>query len=141
MEAAHILLLEDTHAGARLVAEALGFLEYPHMLTRAESADRALELLSDCERFSRRNPDLILLDLHMAGRNGFDVLTILKETPRYRAIPVVVLSASQEKADVSRAFDLHANAVIHKGQNLEDLIQALDAICRLWLKIAVRPGA
>lgn len=137
----HILLIEDTVSGARLVAEALKRLEYPHLLTRAESADRAMEMLEDGERFFRRNPDLILLDLHLPAGDGFEALATMKQIPRYRAIPIVVLTTSQDRAEIRRAYDLHANAVVGKGNNLDELTEALDAICRMWLKVAGRPNA
>jgi chemotaxis family two-component system response regulator Rcp1 len=141
IQSSHILLVEDSSAHARLIATGLSLIGFPHHLTRANSAERALELLGDRERFSRRNPDLILLDLHLPGRDGLEVLAHLKSSAIYRTIPVVMLSASAQDSDVRKAYDLHANAFVRKTESLDETVQALDTICRMWLTLAVRPTA
>jgi CheY-like chemotaxis protein len=135
---AHILLVEDSPAYARLIAASLARVSVPHHLTRAMTGERAIELLEDRERFSRRNPDLILLDLHLPGRDGFEVLSRLKSSSIYRTIPVVMMSSSADELVVRRAYDLHANAFVRKSDGLEETIEALETICRMWLKLAVR---
>jgi chemotaxis family two-component system response regulator Rcp1 len=137
----HILLVEDSSEQARLIAAGLEQAGVPHHMTRANSGERALELLEDRERFSRRNPDLILLDLHLPGQNGLEVLSRLKSSSIYRTIPVVMLSGSAQEQDVRKAYDLHANAFVRKSATLEETVEAMKTICRMWLSVAVRPVA
>lgn len=117
---------------------ALAHVAEPHHLTRATTGERALELLADRERFSRRNPDLILLDAHLP--DGFDMLSHLKSSSIYRTIPLIVLSGSAEELEVRKGYQLHANAVVRKAETLEQAIQAMEAICRMWLTVAIRPA-
>lgn len=136
----HILLVEDCPAYARLIAAGLAQVREPNHLTRAATGERAIELLSDRERFSRRNPDLILLDVNLPGQGGFEVLSRIKSNAIYRTIPVVMLSASVDDLVVRRAYDLNANAFVHKSDSLEETFEALDTICHMWLSVAVRPA-
>lgn len=136
----HILLVEDCPAYARLVAAGLAQTSVPHHLTRATTGERALELLEDRERFSRRNPDLILLDVNLPGQDGFEVLSRIKSSAIYRTIPVVVMSASTDSLVMRRAYDLHANAYFRKGETPEATTEALETICRMWLTVASRPA-
>jgi CheY-like chemotaxis protein len=134
------LLVEDCPAYARLIAAGLAQVREPNHLTRAATGERAIELLSDRERFSRRNPDLILLDVNLPGQDGFEVLSRIKSNAIYRTIPVVMLSASADDLVVRRAYDLNANAFVHKSDSLEETFDALDTICHMWLSVAVRPA-
>ena len=138
---AHILLIGNGSEQVRLMTAALAHVAEPHHLTRAATGDRALELLEDRERFSRRNPDLILLDAHLPDENGFDLLSRLKSSSMYRTIPVIVLCASAEDLEVRRIYQLHANAVVRKTETLAQAIQAMEAICRMWLTVAIRPAS
>jgi hypothetical protein len=52
----------------------------------------------------------------------------------------VVLSGTRRPGDARRAYDLHANAFVRKKESLPELIESLDAICRLFLKAAVPPN-
>jgi CheY-like chemotaxis protein len=136
----HILLVEDSPAYARHIAAGLAQIREPHHLTRAATGERAIELLADRERFSRRNPDLILLDVNLPGENGFQILSRIKSSAIYRTIPVVMMSASPDDLVMRTAYDLHANAFVRKSDSLEETTAALETICRMWLRVAARPA-
>jgi len=136
----HILLVGNGSEHIRLVSAGLAQVSEPNHLTRATTGARALELLEDRERFSRRNPDLILLDLHLPDWDAFEILKLLKSNAIYRTIPVVVLADSVEQPEVRRAYDLHANAFVQKTDTLEQTVEVLETVCRMWLKIAARPA-
>lgn len=139
-QVSHILLVGNGSEHVRLVAAGLAQVSEPNHLTRASTGARALELLEDRERFSRRNPDLILLDLHLADWDAFEILKLLKSSAIYRTIPVVVLSRLVDQSDVRKAYDLHANAFVQKAETLQQTIEVLETICRMWLKVAARPS-
>lgn len=90
---------------------------------------------------SRRNPDLILLDLHLPDWDAFEILKLLKSSAIFRTIPVVVLADSVQQPEVRKAYDLHANAFVQKTETLDQTVQVLETICRMWLKVAARPSA
>lgn len=84
-----------------------------------------------------RPPDLLLLDLHMPGRNGFEVLEHLKQHAELRRVPVVMFSSSDAAADVTKAHDLHVNAYVRKNMEFAELCRIMDKIVHFWLQTAV----
>lgn len=134
---AQIFLIGDSAEGAKMITAASKQLEIRCHLTRASNPHQAMTMLADRERFSRRNPDLIVIDFS-ASSDGFELLHGLKRNPIYRSIPMVMLAGPDD--DARRAYDLHANAVARRPKTLESAVMALDAMCRLWLQVAERPS-
>ena len=59
-------------------------------------------------KHSRQLPDLILSDLNMPGKNGYDIITEIKATPSYVHIPVIITSTSSTKAFIDKCIDFGA---------------------------------
>ncbi|MFZ2653015.1 MAG: response regulator [Burkholderiaceae bacterium] len=78
-------------------------------------------------------PRLVLLDLNMPRMNGFEVLERLRADPRTRLLPVVILSASDEKSDAIEAQRLGASDYVRKPGRFEDLCATLAELERRWL--------
>lgn len=116
------ILVVDDHV---LIREALrGVLrELESDATIGEAADshQALQHLAE-----HPDIDLILLDLYLPGGSGFDLLTDLRQ--RLPAISVVVLSASSDRADITRALDLGALGFIPKSARREVMLSAFKLI-------------
>ena len=77
-------------------------------------------------------PDLILLDINMAGLSGFDVLSAVKSDGRLRHIPVVMLTSSTLGSDVARAYELGASGYISKPSYLHDVRAVLGNTLLYW---------
>ncbi len=116
------ILVVDDHV---LIREALrGVLKElvaDSTIIEAPDSRRAMQCLDE-------HPDLelILLDLYLPDRSGFDVLAELRE--RYPAISVVVLSASNDRDDITRALDLGALGFIPKSARREVMLSAFRLI-------------
>jgi len=75
-----------------------------------------------------KKPDLILLDLIMPKKNGFDVLKLLKNNSETKDIPVIVLTNLAEVADIDKALELGATTYLVKGDHaLIDILQKIKA--------------
>lgn len=79
-------------------------------------------------------PRLVLLDLNMPRLNGFEVLDRLRADERTRRLPVVILSASDERSDALQAHRLGANGYLRKPARFENLRAVLAELERDWLK-------
>ena len=116
------ILVVDDHV---LIREALG-----GVLRELKSRATIIEAPDSRQAMQRieENPDieLILLDLYLPDRSGFDVLVELRE--RYPAISVVVLSVSSDRDDISRALELGALGFIPKSAEREVMIGAFNLI-------------
>ena len=128
-----VLLIADDHPLFRealkgAVARGLGHAE----IHEADSA-RALFTLIE----QQPDADLLLLDLHMPGAEGFGALVHLRGL--YPQLPVVVVSAHEDPSVMRRAMDHGAAGFIPKSANSETLIQAISAVLdgELWLPSAI----
>lgn len=78
-------------------------------------------------------PQLIVLDLKLPRLNGMEVLQRLKANPHTRTIPVVVWSSSQEKRDMTVAYQLGANSYLVKPMDFDELAGLIQVMGRYWL--------
>jgi DNA-binding response OmpR family regulator len=111
---ARILVAEDDPVTARFVTSLLGEKGYEVLL--AEDGDRASELAANAE------PDLILCDLVLPYRDGFDLLREFRADDRLKRVPVILLSMRDREEDVVRAFELGADDYVVKPFNARELL-------------------
>jgi len=85
------------------------------------------------------SPDLILLDINMPGRSGFDVLTQLRSDERWRMLPVLVLSTSSSPRDINRAYACGANAFLVKPVTAAGMKEVADRVDSFWFNTSLLP--
>jgi len=85
-------------------------------------------------------PDLILLDLNLPKKSGREVLADIKGDPSLMAIPVIVLTSSQEQRDICATYDLHANCYITKPMDMEEFVELVRSIEAFWFTVAKLPS-
>lgn len=116
------ILLADDHtlfrAGMRHV---LAQLTQEVEIIEAADCEQALQAVA-----SQDDVSLVLLDLHMPGRDGFAALEVFAR--QYPALPIVVLSASEDRADMRRALDGGAMGFIPKSATAPVLVNALQLV-------------
>jgi len=107
-EKIQILVVDDNLDISALIAVQLG--EEGYGLTVRNDGDSAIDLLENMKI------DLLLLDLMMPGKSGFDVLEEIKKLKKKenRDIPVVIITAKSGQADIDRALELGATTYIVK---------------------------
>ena len=138
-----ILLVEDREDDILLVRKAFkaAFIENPLQVVR--DGEEAIAYLQGEGRYSNRAehplPELILLDLKMPKMDGFDVLTWIRQQPGIRALPVVVLTSSDQIKDVNRAYDLGANSFLVKPLDFQNYTQLTKLINEYWMKSSKIP--
>ena len=86
-----------------------------------------------------QRPGLVLLDLNLPKINGMEVLQRLKNDEILRSTPVVVMTSSDEEADIAKAYDLQANCFITKPVDFEQMIKIINAIEDFWLGVVKLP--
>ncbi len=113
-----ILFIEDESALQRAATEVLekeGFT-----MLSALDGELGLELASS------KNPDLILLDLILPKKDGFEVLKELKANPSTNSIPIIILTNLGGDKDVERALELGATTYLVKtNYRLEEVVQKI----------------
>jgi CheY-like chemotaxis protein len=123
----NILLVDDSEDDRYFFERTLRRLGRNTRLFIAEDGDAAITFLENSAQPACEHPmvDIIFLDLKMPGRNGFDVLRWMNEKP-FRSVKVIVLSGSQQPADIKLAKDLGAHGYMVKPATPESLSE--------WLK-------
>lgn len=142
LEHVELLLVEDDAGDARLTREALKSAKVMVNLTVAGSGEEALEILQ--RRHGNGDgaprPHLILLDLNLPGKTGFQTLEELKGDRLLRRIPVVVLTSSSAEEDIVKSYDLQASAFVTKPLGLDGLRKVVGAIDEFWLTVVSLPA-
>ena len=117
---AKILVVDDHPHIVRLVRRELE--RDSHEVLTAADGDEALRLARE------ERPAVIVLDVVMPHRNGFEVLRVLKSEPAVRDIPVIMLTNLELPADVKRAADAGAHSYLVKSNmNLDELAARIAA--------------
>lgn len=76
-------------------------------------------------------PDLILLDLNMPRKNGFEAMREIREC-NFPSIPIVILTVSNNPQDKEQSYQLGAKAFISKPSDIQELINALKSLENYW---------
>lgn len=136
-----VLLVEDNAADVRLIREGMTGLQPGCRLSVAGDGEEALDFVyrRGKHEFAPR-PALLLLDLNLPGKDGFEVLEEIKMDSSLNRIPVVVLTSSSSMRDVNRAYDLGANSYLKKAASLDEIYDLVRNIENHWLRLSVLPG-
>jgi chemotaxis family two-component system response regulator Rcp1 len=129
-----ILLVEDRPGDTRLTTEAFHHHGKPLQLNHAWDGAEALDFLKRNGRFGDApRPDLILLDLDLAGMRGTEVLAGIKGDPHLSTIPTIIFTTSDSPADILACYKLRANCYLQKPANWDDFEFLVTCIGRFWL--------
>jgi two-component system response regulator len=135
-----VLVVEDNPDDAAMLARALRAQESMLDLRIVTDGEEALAVIHQLEPHTQSAvPDLVILDLNLPRRDGYEVLEILKSNPNSAALPVVILSSSTAAGDIGRAYRTHANAYITKPPDL-DFSDVARAIATFWIETAKLPS-
>jgi chemotaxis family two-component system response regulator Rcp1 len=135
-----ILLVEDNPGDVDLVREALERGKLYNHLHVVDDGEKALSLLYGQAPYENiLKPELILLDLNLPGKSGFEVLAEIKSDPELLRIPVIVLTSSQAEKDILKSYNLHANCYVSKPIDLKQFLLVVQSIESFWLSIVKLP--
>lgn len=138
-----ILVVEDDANDTFLLKRAFekNGIDLPvHVCTDGEDA---MQYLQGKGRYSDRVkfpfPRVVITDLKMPKASGFDLLEWLLKHPECSLIPRIVLSASAEEKDVTRAYQLGANCYFQKPRSFDELCELVKIANTFWLRAAIPP--
>ena len=114
-----ILIVEDNEKNLKLVRDVLQVKGYATI--EAGSAEDGIQLARE------RNPDLILMDIHLPGMSGIEALKVLRADVATAAIPVIAVTASVMQQDRKLITEAGFNAYVGKPINLKEFLDAVRA--------------
>ncbi|HZL42552.1 MAG TPA: response regulator [Verrucomicrobiae bacterium] len=131
-----VLLVEDELNDIFLVKRAFKMAHLETPLQVVTDGEEAIHYLSGEGKYGDREahplPQLIVMDLKMPRKSGFEVLEWLKRDGPIRRIPVVIVSSSDRLEDINRAYELGANAYMVKPVSLRAVEHLFESITNYW---------
>ena len=137
-----ILLVEDNPDDTELTTHALSEGNNGLNLHHLKDGVEALNFIFDKrnhEEKSLSNIKLILLDLKLPKMDGLEVLRKIREDERTRALPVVILTSSREKRDITEAYKLGVNSYVVKPVGFDNYKKTLSTLAFYWGVVNEKP--
>lgn len=127
-----VMLIEDDDGHRLLIRESLKAGGIANDVLEMRDGEQALDYLTHRGQYrdpaQSPRPDLILLDIKMPKVDGFTVLEKVKTSPKLRAIPVLVLTSTDDQAEVNRCYALGANSYVVKPVRYEEFQERIRAL-------------
>lgn len=129
-----VLLVEDDPADARLTEEILKNSEFATNVTVAEDGEQAMALLSRARAQGDPSlPDLVLLDLNLPGKSGWEVLTEMNENAALSGIPVMILTGTEADQSMLQDYHIPPSCYARKpivAQRFDTVVRQLESFSR-----------
>jgi two-component system, chemotaxis family, response regulator Rcp1 len=136
-----VLLVEDNEGDVRLIKEAFNESKIDKTFAVAKDGEEALNYLYKKGAHSASTrPDIILLDINLPKKNGFEVLNSIKNDPDLKRIPVIMLSSSSSEDHIAKSYDLNANCYVTKPVDFDEYTQVVKTIEDFWFQMVKLPG-
>ena len=124
-----ILLVEDNGDDAELTLRSLHQLNVANHVVVARDGAAALDRLHES---NEPLPALVILDLKLPKIDGLGVLKRIREHPRTRALPVVILTSSAEQSDLIATYELGCNSYVCKPVDIDEFAKATAQLGLYW---------
>ena len=138
-----ILLVEDNPDDEALTLRALNKNKIANKIEIVRDGAEALDFLFGTGAHASHDlnelPQVILLDLKLPKVDGLDVLRRIREDPRTRMLPVVVLTSSKEEQDMIKAYSLGVNSYVRKPVDFSQFVEAIGQLGLYWLVLNETP--
>jgi CheY-like chemotaxis protein len=140
MKPIHILLVEDNEGDVLLIKEAFQEASIVNNISTVNNGEKAIQFLGKSAPYEdEMSPDLILLDVNLPRKNGYEVLEYVKTNDRLKQIPVIILTTSADDKDILKSYKNYANCFITKPVNVDDFLKTVAKIENFWVQLIKLP--
>lgn len=138
-----ILLIEDSPEDYETTIRSFAKAGVANAIYHCQDGGEAIDFLFHRGEYvdpaSSPRPAVILLDLNMPGTGGREVLAQIKNDENLKAVPVIVLTTSNDHRDIDSCYRVGANSHIQKPVNLSKFIEAILRLSDYWFEIVILP--
>ncbi len=135
-----ILLAEDNPGDVFIIKEALNQNSWRYQLDQVSDGEEIMKFLYQQEKYKNSvRPHLIILDLNLPKKHGFDVLKEIKEDEKLKTIPIVILTSSKSEKDIIKSYSLHASCYLTKPVDLTEFMAAIKSLKEFWFRFVQLP--
>ena len=141
MELGPILLVEDSRDDEALILRSLKKSNVSNQIVVARDGVEALRYLGigDDQEKAEISPAIVLLDIKLPRVDGLEVLDRIRSNQRTKQLPVVMLTSSDEEADLLKSYQLGVNSYVRKPVNFDDFSKAVTQLGLYWLLLNEPP--
>ncbi len=138
-----ILIVDDSPKDVELTIAALAEKNLANEIVVAEDGEEALDYLYKRGKFVNEegNPAVILLDIKMPKMDGIEVLRHIRSDPKFKVIPVIMVTSSREEKDLVESYKLGANSYVVKPVDITQFIDAIKVLGQYWAVVNQQPSA
>lgn len=136
-----IIIVDDDKEDQKLITMALNHEKHESdsfEVATVSSPEEMLEKIKNTKMMNKYSM-VILMDIKMPGKDGFDALAMIREDPEIKHLPVVMFSSTSSKDDVFKSYHLGANSFISKKSDYDELINDMVAFKKYWIKTVRKP--
>ena len=135
-----ILIAEDNEDDILLIREAFEEVNMVNRIAVVRDGEEALAYLRGEGAFKESLlPGMVLLDINMPKKTGLEVLSAIKAEPRFRALPIVMLTVSEREEDILRSFEQGACSYIRKPVTFTRFITVVKEFEMYWSLVSKIP--
>jgi two-component system response regulator len=132
-----LLLVEDSPDDAALSLRAVSQAGVPCDVRVIGHGGEALRLLLNPEG---PIPSLIVLDFHLPGYSGLEILRALRSQERTRHVPIVMLSSLESDKEVMQCLEGGASSCVQKPMEFQSYVECVALLVKYWLTVDKRPA-
>jgi len=138
-----ILLVDDDPNDVELLQRVFRNDPLANRIVVVRDGFEALEYLFGTGRYQGRDPahqpQVVLLDLNLPALDGLEVLRRIRADPRFRKLPVVILSSSDADRDKLAGYELGANSYVRKPVDYQEFADAVTRLGLYWVRVNEPP--
>ena len=140
-EIKRILIVDDSPKDVELAISALAEKNFANEVIVAEDGVEALDYLHKRGKFANESgdPAVILLDIKMPRMDGIETLRRIRSDPKFKVIPVIMVTSSSEERDLVESYKLGANSYVVKPIDIGQFIDAIKVLGQYWAVINQTP--
>jgi len=128
------ILIDDSRNDLDVVSEALETFDFIQVKNFTDT-QLAYNYLQEVN--TNDNQNLILLDLNMPKKNGFELLKEIKANSKLSHIPILIYTSSKRPEDINRAYSLGASSYIIKPITIDDVERTFRDIVHYWTNVSL----
>ncbi|PRY33938.1 response regulator receiver domain-containing protein [Spirosoma oryzae] len=137
-----ILIADDDQDDRMFLEQAMRKCGYSQSIHFVDDGEELMNYLYRRGNYTEDNapwPSLLILDLNMPRKNGFQALKEIKDDLSLRRLPVIVMTTSTADEDVVKSYNLGVNSFVTKPFHFSKLVEMIGALKMYWMDIVKLP--
>jgi len=137
-----ILIADDDADDRMFLEQAMRQNGYDQGIRFVEDGEELMEYLRRQGRYDEQNapwPNMLILDLNMPRKNGFQALAEIKDDPKLRRLPVIVMTTSSADEDIVKTYNSGVNSFVTKPFNFNRLVEMVGTLKTYWMDTVKLP--